>query len=229
MTEKEKKKQQRKAYIDKIAAMSGRDKWQFFKDYCLKGTLCLIAALLILAGLCRDVWLGKRDCAFYALVINNHSSIPDTFRNDFISYSGLDERKYNIIIDSTMQMDLSRMDTMTVNNMQQIIALSSARMQDIFLADAQVIEYYWDAGYIVDIRDVLSENFLRPHEDRFYYLTDPDGNAVPVGIDVSGSPILEQNNMYVNQKPTVSVVYQAANPESIEKFISFLYETEISG
>lgn len=49
MTEKEKKKQLRQERIDKFLALSGKNKWQFFKDYYLKGTIICFLALIMLS------------------------------------------------------------------------------------------------------------------------------------------------------------------------------------
>ena len=224
MTDQEKKKQERQAQRKQFSSMAAREKWQHFKDYYMKGTIIGVIGLVLLVGLVRDVWRGSRECVFYALVINQYTEVPDSFREGFISYAGLDDRKYNILIDTTMKMDLQRQDEMTMMYLQEIIAIASTRKQDLFLADEQVIDYYWDAGYIVDLREVLPEQFWKTYEKQFYYQTDGDGNHVPVGIYVGDSPKLAEYDMYTYQNPIVSVVYQAPDVENIQAFVSYLYE-----
>ncbi len=200
------------------------EKWQYFKDYYMKAVILILIVLCMLGVLVKDIIRGTRECIFYALVVNNYTSVPDEFREDFIAYAGLDDEKYNIIIDTTMQIDLKRMDDMSSSYMQEIIAISSTRKQDVFLADEQIIDYYWDAEYIVDIREALSEEVLEPYADRFYYQEDSEGNQVPAGIIVEDSPRLKELGMYEYQTPILSVVYLAPDTENIEAFLSYLYE-----
>ena len=200
------------------------EKWQYFKDYYMKATILIVIVAALLVGLVRDVRKGSRDCIFYGLVVNNYTDVSDAFRDDFITYAGLDDEKYNIIIDTTMQINIDGLDEMSTNYMQEIIAIASTKKQDVFLADAQIIEYYGDAEYIVDIRAYLSEEVLAPYEDQFYYREDADGNEVPVGIIVEDSPKLQEFGMYENQPPIFSVVYMAPDVENIQAFLAYLYE-----
>ncbi len=200
------------------------EKWQYFKDYYMKATILILIVLSMLVVLVKDVIRGTRECIFYALVVNNYTSVPDSFREGFITYAGLDDETYNIIIDTTMQIDLKRMDDMSSSYMQEIIAISSTRKQDLFLADEQIIDYYWDAEYIVDIREVLSEEVLEPYKNQFYYKEDGEGNQIPIGIVVADSPKLKEFGMYENQMPILSAVYLAPDEENIEAFLSYLYQ-----
>ena len=206
-----------------FSSLSIGKKLQYYKDYYLKATLLGLIAMLLLTGMIRDFMVGRREFVFYALVINNYSEVPDDFREGFISFANLDEEQYNIIIDTTMKMNLERVDAMTTNYKNKIIAISSTRKQDLFLADEQIISYYWDAGYIEDLRVVLPEEFWRSYESKFYYLKGQNGEDVPVGILVADSPKLVEFHMFEDRQPILSVVYNAPDKENIQSFISYLY------
>lgn len=200
------------------------EKWQYFKDYYMKAAILILVVISMLLILIKDIYRGTRESIFYALVVNSYTSVPDEFRDGFVAYAGLDDETYNVIIDSTMKINVEMLDDMTRNYMQEVIAISSTKKQDIFLADQQVIDYYWDAEYIVDIREYLPEEVWSAYEEQFYYREDKEGNQVPAGIIVADSPKLAEFGMYEYQNPILSVVYMAPDAENIAAFLSYLYD-----
>lgn len=223
MTPKEEKAKLRAERKAQFAAMTLGEKWQYFKDYYMKITIIAIIALVMLGGLIRDVVNGTRPCAFYALIVNSYTEVPDAFADDYIEYAKIDTKKYRMMFDATIKMnptDESQMSTMYI---QEIAAISSTQTQDVFLADDMIIDFFWKAKYIEDIRNMLPEEFLARYADQLYYQQDEDGSEIPVGIVVADSPRLKKYGMYEYQTAIVSVVFNAPDIENTMKFIDYLY------
>ena len=210
---------------EKLSSMKAGEKWQYFKDYYMKAVIIVLvlAVIAVVAG--RDIIRGRRPSAFYGVIVNNYTNVPDSFKNDFIEYSGINDNKYNVTIDSTMIINLDNLDEMSRIYMQEIMALASTKKQDVFLADEQVVRYYFENKYIVDLREYLGDDFLSGYNEQIYYYEDEKGTKIPAGIYAAGSRILEKYNMFENQQPIISVVNEAPDIENIKKFIEFICES----
>lgn len=89
---------------------------------------------------------------------------------------------------------------------------------DVIVTNSRAINEYCENSAFMDLRSVLDEDYIDNLQDYLYYYND-----IPVGIDVSGSVIL--NDAYLNSEENHYLVVSnySKNVDAAKDFIIYLY------
>ncbi len=170
-----------KLEIEKIKAMSGAKKWDYFKTYYMTKTI--IAVLLIIIGIwighdiresCREILLS--GCTVH---VNMNEEGYRFFTEDFIKYQGKDPEKVvaQLALDNPLQfMDAEQqMDNSSYE--MALIAQMAAGDYDYMLLDKAALTRFQKEELYADLEELLSPEELAIWQDRLIYFEKPDGKG----------------------------------------------------
>lgn len=230
----------------KFKDMTSKQKFGYFWDYYKIPALVILLVTALGAGFLHDFMEGRRETALYAVLINANPNVDyDGLMQDFADYAGIDTKEKNVTVDSSLSIatnDMSGQSDMILT--QKLMAMISAGVMDVVIADETTVRYYADAGYFPDLRAVLPEDMLEKYRDRFiYYTFDPEAKKaqaeelgisyeddnlgpyntlepVPVGIMAGGFSGLPAD-AFLDQ-PVITLCVNTSQQENALEFIRFL-------
>ena len=199
-------------------------KLEYFKDYYLKATLIGIVALILVISLIVSIVNQPDDTVFSSYFINNQIALAETpLAEDFAASMGIDIKKHNVYIDTSMTYSEDGDDYYDTVTIQKLVAVMAAGELDSMVGDEAVIDHYASGDCFLDITTVLPEDLMAQFQDDLYYAKNEEGDMVPVGIYLKNAPQLEQYGYYTAFTPIMSLIANSNNTENAIAFIRFLY------
>lgn len=182
----------------KLKGAPFKDKWQYFLDYYKWPTLAIIAGVLFILFITKDVIKASKPVYVSAVFINSHSLTDNTaLQEDFISYTGIDPKKYNVHIDSTISIRAGSIDEDSYYNDQRVFAMLMAKEIDCMLVDETLFPTYKNQGIFEDLSTLLTDEQMEKYADRIVYETTNDiSTPYPMAIDLSQVPYLTRIGAY---------------------------------
>jgi hypothetical protein len=80
---------------------------------------------------------------------------------------------------------------------QKLVAYIEAGTYDVVICDYDNLIGVGQGGRYLDLRDERIKSVFDTYSDRVVYIETDEGN-IPIGIDVSDSPVIEKMNSYAN-------------------------------
>lgn len=189
-------KEQKKKFKD----MTLRQKWNYFWDYYKIPTLVIILVIIFLVTFTRDYIEGKKETMLYAVLIGaNTLNDYDQLSADFADYAGIDLSQKQVIFDTSVQPGNASYE-MDMASTQKMMAMASAGNMDVIIAEETSFETYADAGYYMDLRNVLSAEQLAAYGDSVYYYT-YDPAAAKKEAEENGMEYEESKGPYDTLEP----------------------------
>lgn len=223
--------------------------WDYYKWYVIGGA----AAVAFIVSMIYQM-VTRKETAFYALMLNGteYNFMEDTSGNTaaFAEYAGIDEDKYQILYDTSVQIGTEAGDD--YDSSQKLMVYIAAGELDVMVSDADSLTKYAYRENFKDLRDFLSEEQLEKYQDSFYYIDNavvkeldaaneaydfnyvPDyGNPhhpeemeepIPTGIFVNEDCPLLKDYFFRGEDVAVSVLINTERPELASCFIDFLMQ-----
>lgn len=223
--------------------------WDYYRWHVIIGVIVVILAFFLIHQMA-----ARKETAFYALMLNAtaYHYMEDTSANTaaFAEYAGIDEKKYQIMYDTSIQIGTSAGDD--YNSNQKLMVYLAAAELDVMVSDSNSIQTYAYQGQFQNLSDFLTEEQLAKYADSFYYIDravvkeaeaaseayDFDyipvyGNPrhpeemedpVPVGIYLDESCSLLEDYYFRGEEVVVSVLINTKRPERASVFIDFLMQ-----
>ena len=196
----------------------------------------------------------RKETTFYALMLNGteYNFMEDTSGNTaaFAEYAGIDEDKYQILYDTSVQIGTEAGDD--YDSSQKLMVYIAAGELDVMVSDADSLTKYAYRENFKDLRDFLSEEQLEKYQDSFYYIDNavvkeldaaneaydfdyvPDygdphhpeemEEPIPTGIFVNEDCPLLKDYFFRGEDVAVSVLINTERPELASCFIDFLMQ-----
>ena len=223
--------------------------WDYYKWYVIGGA----AAVAFIVSMIYQM-VTRKETAFYALMLNGteYNFMEDTSGNTaaFAEYTGIDEDKYQILYDTSVQIGTEAGDD--YDSSQKLMVYIAAGELDVMVSDADSLTKYAYRENFKDLRDFLSEEQLEKYQDSFYYIDNavvkeldaaneaydfdyvPDygdphhpeemEEPIPTGIFVNEDCPLLKDYFFRGEDVAVSVLINTERPELASCFIDFLMQ-----
>ncbi|MCM1174401.1 MAG: hypothetical protein NC341_05045 [Blautia sp.] len=159
-----------------------REQHQKTKDMSLKGKLdyfwyyykihtFVVIAVIALAGTFIYQLVTSKDAAFYSILISSDTSIVDAQEWDaeFAEYAGIDTEEYNVIFDTSFVFTSNSFTDYTMSSMEKLVAMASAGMIDVVIADTATFEKLARSEFYTDLTAILPPETLEKFKDCLYY------------------------------------------------------------
>ena len=202
-----------------------KDKLAYYKEYYLKTTLVIIAAVILVGYIAYSMITAPSDTAFAAYLYNNTGSSMDTGLLDgFVEYAGIDTKEHDAYIDATMRYTSDASDYDGYMGLEKSMAVIAAKELDVIIGDQEAFDYFAKSECFADITTILPEDLLAQFEDKLYYYTNEEtGETLAVGIDVSDSPKLQEYHYYDYTTPLFGFIVNSNSLDNAVSFLRYIY------
>lgn len=203
-----------------------KEKLSYFKEYYLKTTLVIIAAIVIVISIAYSMITAPDDTGFAAYFFNNVGNSSDTtMLDEFVEHIGLDTKEHEAYIDAAMHYDPEAQNYESVYvSIEKSWAVMSTGELDIIVGDQLAFDYFAKGEAFCNVTTILPDHLMEQFKDKLYYYTNEEtGETLPVGIYVGDSPELAEHCYYMDKEPILGFVTNSNSMENAIAFLRFLY------
>lgn len=202
-----------------------KEKLAYFKEYYLKTTLVVIAALVLIGSIVYSMVTAPEDTGFAAFFYNDTGDSSSTaMLDEFVAYAGIDTKVHDAYIDASMDYSSSGSDYNAYTGLEKSMAVISTGELDVIIGDQEAFDYFSKSECFPDITTVLPEDLMEQFQDKLYYYTNEEtGETLPLGIYVTDSPKLNEYYYYVDKEPILGFLVNSDSMENAITFLRYLY------
>ena len=169
---------------------------------------------------------SKKDTALQVLMVNGFPNVEtEEFMNDFETTITIDSEKEDTLLDDNFYINTESPSLYDEQNAERLFVMSSAGVVDVVLVDEAYFQVMAEAGYLMDLRKVLSEEQMTLYKDRAFYYDSPNNYAEGeewVGIEITSSPKIVDTQSYPSSKAYFCMIMNAPNIENSLAFLKYL-------
>jgi hypothetical protein len=231
-----------------------KQKFRYFLDYYKWYVVAAVAIVGFAASMIYNM-VTRKDMAFSVSLINAFDiGSGDEYLASFAEYAGIDTEEFDIMADSSMQIDYTSTDQNTAASIQKLMVLVAAGEIDALLSDEAVIEQYAYSETFYDLRDVLTAEQLDAYGPYLFYMDqavadavseaqmDPDYEStamperpdprkpeameqpVPVGICLGEAQALNETYVFLSGEGILAVPATSPHLETVSQYVDFLLQ-----
>jgi len=156
-----------------------KQKLAYFADYYKWHLIITVAVIAAVTSFIVHV-VTQKDTALYLCMLNvtawsttiaseGHMT-PEEYAAGFAEYAGIDTDKYNIQVDTSLQINPDSLDENTIFGSQKFMTYLAAAEMDVIVTDEDSLEHYAYQNNFHDLRDILTPEQLEKYEPYFYYI-----------------------------------------------------------
>lgn len=197
----------------KMKEMDGKQRWEYFWGYYKFHVLAIVCILFFLITLTRDM-IRNKDMAFLVAMFNADTDAvteeyTDAWVTDLNNLFAINTKKEEVVFDTTYVLSNERNTSFDMSTMQKMMVLAGSRDLDVIIANKAVFEYYAQAGFFCEMKDILTAEQYAKLEPYFYY-TDAATFA-----DEENADTLEESEAKAAAKLKMTINHH--DPSSMEK------------
>lgn len=176
----------------KMKDMSTKGKLEYFWYYYKIHTFVVIA-VVALVGMFIHQYVTNKEAAFYAVLISSDTSIVEqqSWDTEFAEYAGIDTDEYSVVFDTSFIFTSNSFTDYTMSSMEKLVAMTSAGMIDVVIADTATFEKLARGEFYTDLTTVLPPEMLDKFKGCLYYT---DAAAFDTGGDDTFQSLDERPN-----------------------------------
>lgn len=146
-----------------------KEKVAYYVEY-YKWPVIIGAGFLFLAISIIHAFVTAKDYCFSAMIVNSVNIDGELMGDDFGQYAGLDLKKYDCFIDSTITESLTSADQADIAASTKFTALLGSADLDITVYDSGLFYKKALNDVYADLTEVLSKEQLEAHSAKIYYI-----------------------------------------------------------
>ena len=231
-----------------------KQKFRYFLDYYKWYVVAAVAIVGFAASMIYNM-VTRKDMAFSVSLINAFDiGSGDEYLASFAEYAGIDTEEFDIMADSSMQIDYTSTDQNTAASIQKLMVLVAAGEIDALLSDEAVIEQYAYSETFYDLRDVLTAEQLDAYGPYLFYMDQAVADAVseaqmdpnyestamperpdprkpeameqpvPVGICLGEAQALNETYVFLSGEGILAVPATSPHLETVSQYVDFLLQ-----
>ena len=229
-----------------------KQKLEYFWCYYKWHVIGTVAVLAIIVSFIYEA-VTRKDIALYAAFLNGFTIAEDegeAFEQNVTQAIGIDTAEYEIMIDTSMYIDLDNMtDENTYNTVQKMAVYIAAGEIDVMVTNTDTFQYYAYIDYLTDLSTVLTSEQMEAYEPYLYYIdyavveakqeaadnpeeytgTYPDptkpeemSQPIPVGIRLDDAAEEFHNTYAFKDEGVFGIVVNGPNQENALSFLDYL-------
>lgn len=229
-----------------------KEKLSYFFYYYKWHVITVVLVLIAVSTLISQM-LSRKDTALYIALINAIDVTPDADLG-FEKYAGIDADSEEVIYDTTMRIDFTKMTEETINSTEKFVVYLAAADLDVVISDTDIIRQYAHSETFYNLRDFLTPEQYEAYSPYFYYMDQsvvdaknaaqaaydydfvpvyPDPrhpedmvDPIPVGIYLTDCTALTDRFYFINTDLDIvlSVTLNTKKPETASAYIDFLMQ-----
>lgn len=194
--------------------------WDYYKLWIIG-----IVTFVFLVFYFISAFLNRpKNTLLHVTMVNFYDNVSESsdFYKDFIEYSGFNEEEGEVIFDANVFFNLIRPADSKSSYFQKTIAFLEAKTTDAVICEYDNLMGIGAGGRFLDLSDEKVKSIYEKYQDRIVYLeSEETGEKVPIGIDISDSPVLARMNGYAD-KCYIAVSAYTERLDAVEVFIDYL-------
>jgi hypothetical protein len=192
--------------------------WDYYKLWIIGAVVIVGLTIYLVQIFARP----RENIAFEAAFVNCYDSVSDSsdMAKGFDMYlkgSDVGDIEGTIVYDNNLFFNLSKSSDYNNSYYQKLIAYLEAGTYDVVVSDYDNLIGVGQGGRYIDLRDERIKSVYEAYSDQAVYVETDEGN-IPIGIDISDSPIIEAMNSYANG----CYIAFSANSSHYDKGIAYL-------
>lgn len=217
-----------KAEHAKLRRMSLRGKLSYIVTYywVQLGLIVLVLALGLYLHSQMSVQLAENH--FAACFANTTAELgPDSeFGQGFARYAGYDLKQKNLVLMDECWCKPGEASAFNNTYYNLMVTYLDSATLDVLVMPADDLAAVGQSGRLMDLRDERTAAIFEAYQDRLLWVvpnaqSDYGNDPVPVGIDLSGTPLVGTDAPY-GESAVLGVNSLAPHPEQAAVFLSYL-------
>lgn len=218
-----------KAEHAKLRRMSLRGKLSYIVTYywVQLGLIVLVLALGLYLHSQMSVQLAENH--FAACFANTTAELgPDSeFGQGFARYAGYDLKQKNLVLMDKCWCKPGEASAFNNTYYNLLVTYLDSATLDVLVMPADDLAAVGQSGRLMDLRDERTAAIFEAYQDRLLWVvpnaqSDYGDAPVPVGIDLSGTPLVGTDAPY-GESAVLGVNSLAPHPEQAAVFLSYLF------
>lgn len=218
-----------KAEHAKLRRMSLRGKLSYIVTYywVQLGLIVLVLALGLYLHSQMSVQLAENH--FAACFANTTAELgPDSeFGQGFARYAGYDLKQKNLVLMDECWCKPGEASAFNNTYYNLLVTYLDSATLDVLVMPADDLAAVGQSGRLMDLRDERTAAIFEAYQDRLLWVvpnaqSDYGDAPVPVGIDLSGTPLVGTDAPY-GESAVLGVNSLAPHPEQAAVFLSYLF------
>lgn len=210
----------------KILAQEGfKGRLRYF-FYYYKWHVLIFLAVFIFAVTFIYGRVTQKDTVLQVIMVNGFPNVEgEAIMADFEKHITMDPKKEQILLDSSFYIDMDSNTMFDEQASEKLYVMSAAGVVDVVLADRDYFLDMAEAGYLLNLSTVLTEEEIAQYGDRTFYYDSPNNYAEGmelVGIDVTDSPLLKETQSYPNDQVYFCIIMNSSHVDHALTFLDYL-------
>lgn len=176
-------------------------KLEYFWYYYKVHTMIVVLSACMFGSILHSI-ITKKETVLSIAYINAFPNVEDeVFIEDFEIQLGLNQKKAQVLLDSSYYIDDSSDSPYATTYSQKFSTNAMAGKLDVVVADTEHFDFYGNHGFFQDLSLILSADILEKYADDLYYVDLPSDESmkkVPIGIKIDGAKKILETASYPN-------------------------------
>lgn len=208
-----------------LRAMTWRQRLRFVAAYYglwIAGVLCGGALIVYLAV---HIAAGAPEYHLYAVFTNTRADAGNgsALWKDFTEYAGYDLIDKRVEFDAVSYFDYTRNQAKGNAYYNAFVTLSDTGTLDVISMEPEQLAALGQSGRLLDWNAEKCATLREKYADRLIYYQPPEGEPIPVGIDISDSLLVTKYHLY-SEGCALGLSAQSTRLDSAADFIRFVLE-----
>ena len=105
------------------------------------------------------------------------------------------------------------------------MAVIASKELDVIVGDKEAFDYYSKSEVFSDVTTILPDDLMDKFKDKLYYYTNEETNeTLPLGIDVSDAPKLQEYHYYDGMAAYFGFIVNSDSIDNAITFLRYIYE-----
>lgn len=208
-----------------------RERLQYIWDYGRLWILILVCLLGFTGFAIYRKATAVTENYLYLAFVNTQADVGtgSDFWKGLIEATGWDTKEKNVQIDASAYFSYAENQGKGNVYYEAVVSFLDAGVLDAVIMPAEDLTAFGATGRLMDLEDERCRAILKKYEDRLLYAvpldTEYSADAVPIGIDISDSPKIEQYRIYDNSC-ALGIGAFCGNIDNVGSFLDYLFTEE---
>ena len=208
-----------------LRPMTWRQRLRFVAAYYglwIAGVVCGGALIIYLAV---RIAAGPPQYRLYAVFTNTRADAGSgsALWRDFTEYAGYDLKEKRVEFDAASYFDYTRNQAKGNTYYNAFVTLSDTGTLDLITMEPEQLSALGQSGRLLDWNAEKCGTLRERYADRLIYYQPPEGEPIPVGIDLSDSLLVTKYRLYTDGC-ALGLSAQSTRLDSAADFIRFVLE-----
>ena len=214
--------------IKEFRTLSLRGKGHFLWDYYKLWIIGIVCFVSIAVFLTVKISTGLDGYWCYVGFVNTRAQVGDdsSLHDEFVEYGGYDLSIKGVEFNNALYFDYTDNSARGNTYYEMFVALVDSGVLDCAVMETDALVAFGQSGRFYDLSSPECASIMEKYGDRILYCepndTEYSSNPVPVGIDLSGSILDTDYDLYEGSF-ALGIGASTANMDAVEQFLDFIF------